>query len=72
MARKPKQVEIVLRVNVPAHWSIRHARHEIADAWYGQIHAVGPNGFGDDVVLRPRWGRARAAARIRVGERSRG
>jgi len=59
--KRRKTVEIVLRVSVPADWSVRHARHEVTQAWYGEIYARGPGLLDAEAVLRPRWGRARLA-----------
>jgi hypothetical protein len=61
-AKKPKTVEITLRVRVPADWSAAHAKHEVSSAWYGEIYALGPPTqkiLREEVSLFPRWSKAR-------------
>lgn len=63
---KPKTVEITLRVRVPANWSAAHTKREVADAWFGEIYALGPqsriDGLMPEVSLFPRWSKARVVS----------
>lgn len=58
MPRKPKTIEVTLRVRVPADWSPAHAKRELSHAWYGEVYAIGPDGWAQ-VSLFPHWRKAR-------------
>lgn len=41
--KKPKTVELTLRVRVPAHMTAGRVRREIADQWYGEVIVLCPH-----------------------------
>lgn len=61
--KKPKTVEVTLRVRVPKDMSAAQAKAEIANNWYGEVYASYQTDNHRDgyreVVLNPRWSKAR-------------
>lgn len=61
--KKPKTVELTLRVRVPQGMSAKEAKFAVSQQWYGEVYAYANRNKCDliatEISLYPRWSKAR-------------